>query len=189
MAVDNRTAGARRGIPTARNADHVGITVPDLEQAIAFFVAVLGCELLYRVGPWNDPTGDFMAAHYAVDPRATFSAAMVRCGPTLNVELVRWTAPDQTTRAPRNSDAGAAHLAFYVADIDAAVAYLTARPGVRVLAAPVPSAHGPTDGQRSVYFLAPWGLSLELIYWPGGMPYGRDTTARLFGPEPSWTAR
>ncbi len=63
------------------------------------------------------------------------------------------------------------------------------RLGVRVLAAPVPSASGPTDGQRSVYVLAPWGLSLELISWPGGMPYERDTTARLFGPAPSWTAR
>jgi len=189
MTAEGRVGGTRRGIPTARNVDHVGITVPDLDGAIAFFVDVLGCEVLYRVGPWGDPTGDFMAAHYDVDPRATFSAAMVRCGPTLNVELVRWTAPDQTTGAPRNSDAGAAHLAFYVADIDAAVAYLAARPGVRVLAAPVPSASGPTDGQRSVYFLAPWGLSLELMSWPEGMPYERDTSARLFGPAPSWTAR
>jgi len=188
VTAEGGIGGTGRGVPTVRNVDHVGMTVPDLEQAIAFFVDVLGCELLYRVGPWSDPTGDFMVTHYDVDPRATFSAAMVRCGPTLNVELVRWTAPDQTTRAPRNSDAGAAHLAFYVADIDAAVVYLATQSGVRVLATPVPSASGPTDGQRSVYVLAPWGLSLELISWPRGMPYERDTTARLFGPESSWTA-
>jgi catechol-2,3-dioxygenase len=33
-------------LPGLRGIDHIGITVPDIEQASAFFVAVLGCELL-----------------------------------------------------------------------------------------------------------------------------------------------
>ena len=34
--------------------DNIGITVPNMEQAIAFFVDVLGCELLYE----REPPGD-----------------------------------------------------------------------------------------------------------------------------------
>ncbi|MBV8886414.1 MAG: VOC family protein [Chroococcidiopsidaceae cyanobacterium CP_BM_RX_35] len=40
------------GIPTARNVDHVGLTVPDLNQALTFFVDVLGADVL-----WVEPEG------------------------------------------------------------------------------------------------------------------------------------
>ena len=176
------------GIPTARNADHIGITVPDLDQAIVFFTDVLGCELLYRVGPWSDATGTFMTEHYNVSPRATFAAAMMRCGPTLNVELVGWKAPGQNMQPPENSNVGATHLAFYVADMDAAVSFLKSQPGVRMLSEPLTVAEGPTQGQRSVYFLTPWGMSMELMTWHAGMPYEQKTSARLFGPTSSWTS-
>lgn len=33
------------GIPGLRGTDHIGFTVPDLEQAVDFFVNVIGCEL------------------------------------------------------------------------------------------------------------------------------------------------
>ena len=36
----------RRGIPTAINIDHYGYVVPNLDQAVAFFIDVLGFELL-----------------------------------------------------------------------------------------------------------------------------------------------
>ena len=41
------------GIPSLRGHDHTGITVPDLEQAIAFFVDVVGCDLATRLAPWG----------------------------------------------------------------------------------------------------------------------------------------
>ncbi|MCW2874814.1 MAG: Glyoxalase/bleomycin resistance protein/dioxygenase, partial [Streptomyces oryziradicis] len=34
--------------------DHVGLTVPDLDQAREFFVDVLGCEYMYALGPYQD---------------------------------------------------------------------------------------------------------------------------------------
>lgn len=48
---------APSGIPTARNVDHVGVTVPDLDGAVSFFVDVLGCEVIYRTVPFSDPEG------------------------------------------------------------------------------------------------------------------------------------
>jgi len=180
-----RANGQAAGIPTARNVDHVGFTVPDLDAALRFFVDVLGAELLYTAGPIDDPRGDSLRAHFDVGPRSSYRLALLRLGPTLNVELMQFDAPDQRRIMPRESDWGAAHLAFYVDDLAAAAAYLQAR-GVRLLA---PNAHrdGPSAGQEMRYALTPWGLPLELIRRPTRLPYEDDTAARAYGPAPSWT--
>ena len=177
----------RRGIPTARNVDHVGLTVPDLEQAIAFFVDVLGADLLFRAGPFADPDGDAMATTLGVDPRASATVALLRCGPVTNVELLEFRAPDRAAAPPRNSDPGAAHLAFYVDDLDAAVAYLRGQPGVEVMGGPTVVVGQPSAGLRYVYVRSPWGLQLELASYPDGLVYERTTAARHYGPAPAWT--
>ena len=41
-------------LPGLRGVDHIGITVPNMEQATAFFVDVLGCELLYERGDLDE---------------------------------------------------------------------------------------------------------------------------------------
>jgi catechol 2,3-dioxygenase-like lactoylglutathione lyase family enzyme len=42
-------------LPRLRSVDHIGITVPDIEQATAFFVDVLGCNMGFKRRP---STGD-----------------------------------------------------------------------------------------------------------------------------------
>lgn len=182
-------AGARGsgGIPTATNVDHVGITVPDLDEAISFFTGVLGCELLWRIDGVEDNEGAWMSERLNVHPRASMDVAMVRCGPTANVELFQYESPDQSRDLPKNSDHGASHLAFYVTDIHAAVDYLKGQPGVRLLGEPEEGREGPTKGHQWVYFLAPWGMQMEVISWPEGMPYEQETEGRMYGPEPAWT--
>ena len=39
------------GLPTLRGHDHTGITVPDINQAVSFFVDVLGCRKATAFGP------------------------------------------------------------------------------------------------------------------------------------------
>jgi len=99
-----------------------------------------------------------------------------------NIELFQYSAPDQRDAIPRNSDIGGHHLAFYVDDIDAAVAYLKAQ-GVTVLAGPLPVTEGPAAGQTINYFLAPWGLQLELISYPRGMAYEAASPTVLWTPK------
>src|SRR5918998_3059518 len=48
------TTSEGTSLPGLRGVEHVGITVPDIEQATAFFVDVLGCELLYEREPPRD---------------------------------------------------------------------------------------------------------------------------------------
>ena len=84
-------------------------------------------------GPWSDSGGSF-ARVLGVDSRTSIKVAMLRVGPVTSVELVEFTAPDQRRVMPKASDWGAAHLALFVDDIDAATASLRAR-GVNVLKA------------------------------------------------------
>jgi catechol 2,3-dioxygenase-like lactoylglutathione lyase family enzyme len=158
------------GLPGLRRLDHIGFTVPDLEQASAFLVDVLGCEYLYTLGPFRDDDGDWMAEHLDVDPRAVMRELhFFSCGGAAVFEVFQYEAPERATVPPRNSDAGGHHVALYVDDLDAAVSYLRAR-GVRVLGEPTVS-RGPSEGQRWVYFMAPWGMQFELVSYPGGKAF------------------
>lgn len=180
-------ASQQRGIPTARNVDHIAFTVPDLGSAVDFFTRVLGGELIYQLGPVEDPDGDWMARQLNVDARASCEVAMVRLGPVTNVELFQYRAAGQSTRLPRNSDWGGHHLAIYVDDIGAAVSYLRQQDGVTVLGEPQIVEDGPIAGDKWVYFLTPWGMQMELICLPPGAPYEASTTARRYGPAGTWT--
>lgn len=172
-----------RGIPSLRGQDHTGITVPDLQAAIDFFVNVVGCELVTTFGPFRDDEGSFMADTLNVHPRAVVEQiALLRCGMGSNIELFQYSAPDQKQAIPKNSDIGGHHLAFYVDDIEAAVRYLKDC-GVTVLAGPLPVTEGPAAGQTINYFLAPWGLQLELISYPRGMAYEAGARTVLWSPK------
>jgi len=160
------------GLPGLRRLDHLGVTVPDLEEVTRFFVDVLGCEYLYSLGPFQD-AGDWMSEHLGVHPRATIPAnRFFRCGGQTVFEVFKYTSPDQRTSVPKNSDIGGHHIALYVEDLDRAVEYLRSRQ-VRVLAEPTAS-KGPHLGQRWVYFLAPWGLQFELVSSPNGKAFDRQ---------------
>ncbi|MEU7527617.1 VOC family protein [Saccharothrix sp. NPDC042600] len=176
-------------IPGARAVHHVAYTVPDLDQAVRFFVDVVGAELVYRLGPVEDPDGDWMTRKLGVDPQASTNIAMLRLGPVTNLELFEYTAPDQRRELPRNSDWGGHHLAIHVDDVDAAVAYLRDQPGVTVLGEPETIEDGPIAGDRWVYFTTPWGMQLELINLPPGAPFELETEARLYTPGVPWRNR
>jgi len=166
------------GLPGLRRLDHIGVTVPDLEEASRFLADVLGCEYLYSLGPFHDD-GDWMSEHLGVHPRATVPEnRFFRCGEQAVLEVFHYTAPDQHTCVPKNSDVGGHHIALYVDDLDTAVDYLRSR-GVTVFGDPTAS-KGPHEGQRWVYFLAPWGLQFELVSYPKGKAFDRaqQTSAR-----------
>jgi len=161
-------------IPGMTGMDHVGITVPDIEQAERFFVDIVGCQKAMSFGPFRDDTGTFMQDLLNVDPRAVIQQiTQVRCGHGSNIELFQYTAPDQKTEMPKNSDYAGHHLAFYVEDINAAAAYFKEN-GIRTLMGPFPVNDGPAAGQTILYFFAPWGLQLEAISYPDGMAYEKD---------------
>ncbi|OLP61789.1 glyoxalase [Xaviernesmea oryzae] len=170
-------------LPGRIGLDHVGLTVPDLDEAAAFFAGVLGCAEVLRFGPIGDPEGDFMVQALGVHPRTRIErVAMIRTGHGSNLELFEYSAPDQAHYRPVNSDIGAFHLAFYVRDIQAAKAFLDAQ-GVATRLGPIPIEDGPIAGQSILYFQAPWGLQLELISYPQGMAYEAGAQVLLWDPR------
>lgn len=181
----NRDRGP--GIPTARNVDHVAFTVPDLETACRFFVTHLGAELLYVEGPIAK--GAWMRERLNVDEDASCLVALLRLGPTCNLELFQYRSPGQNVVMPRNSDIGGHHLGIYVADIDAAFTYLQKIPGVVCHGTPNEITEGPIAGSRWLYFSTPWGQQMELTSPAPRLPYERHVAARRYGPHPGpWSS-
>lgn len=154
------------GIPTVRNVDHIAYTVPDLELANKFFTDVLGAQVLYRLGPVEEPDSDWMAVQLDVHPRASARISLLRLGEVTNLELFEYTAPDQNTVPPASTDVGGHHIIFDVESLDDATAHL--------------ARHGVTGSRQgdSLFFSAPWGMQFEARLAP--------ETDGLFRPGGSW---
>jgi catechol 2,3-dioxygenase-like lactoylglutathione lyase family enzyme len=156
-------------VPGYLHVDHVGLTVPDLDPAVAFYCDLTGATELFRMGPFDArelpgaPDGrDWTEAHVNV-PGARLQFAMLQVSPALKLELFQYDRPlDRDTEPPRNCDAGGHHLALKVKDIEQAVDYLRQRSDVRLMAGPIVISEGPCAGMRVIYFLDPWGNQLEL---------------------------
>lgn len=168
-------------MPGLRGMEHIGFTVPNLEEARAFFVDVLGCEVIYSLGPFQSDD-DWMQRHLNVHPRAVMRKLhFIRCGHGSNFEIFEYESPDQNRAQPKNSDVGGHHLGFYVDDFDVALAYLRVH-GLTILGEPTVRTAGPSAGQTWVYFLSPWGMQLELLSYPNGKGYEATTHLRTWNP-------
>jgi catechol 2,3-dioxygenase-like lactoylglutathione lyase family enzyme len=163
--------------------DHVGITVPDINQAVEWFEDVMGAVAPLSFGPISDPAGTLMRDLLDVDKSAVIrQITSLRIGHSANIELFQYDAPDQRHTWPRNSDWSGHHIAFYVTDIAAAVAYMQSR-GVEKFLGPLPITDGPAAGQTINYFRTPFGLFIELISYPRGMAYERGPSRPLWSPK------
>jgi catechol 2,3-dioxygenase-like lactoylglutathione lyase family enzyme len=142
-------------------ADHVGLTVPDLDAAVAFYTDAFEARELFRMGPFD-----------AADlPRSTdgrdWTETHVNVRDGLRLELFAYERPaDVHTTAPHNCDVGGHHIGLCVEDLDTATNVLRGR-GVTVLE-PIVIDEGPMAGTRSAYAVDPWGNHLELVAYSNG---------------------
>jgi glyoxylase I family protein len=115
-------------LPGLEGMDHVGITVPDLDEAVAFYCTLLGAREIFRLGPFAAREFDLVdgkdwaLAHVNVaDGR--FTLAMLEYAKGSRLELFQYDRPtDRPSAPPRNSDLGGHHIAFKVSDLDAVLA-------------------------------------------------------------------
>jgi len=168
------------GIPGLRGAEHIGFTVPNIEQAHDFFTNVIGAEFVYSLGPWVKDD-DWFAEHLNIHSRSVLKELrFYRCHFGPNFEVFEYEAPDQNSLPPKNSDVGGHHIAFYVDDMAAAVAHLEHH-GVKMLSTPTASS-GASAGQHWLYFLSPWGMQFELVSYPNGKAYEATADKLLWHP-------
>jgi catechol 2,3-dioxygenase-like lactoylglutathione lyase family enzyme len=182
-AAAERMLEAGRGELGLVGMDHVGITVPNVAEAIEWFDDVLGAAAPLTFGPL--PAGPFVASVVDVAQTASIDRiTMLRIGRSANIELFQYTAPDgQRHDAPKNSDWTGHHIAFYVTDIAAAVEYMVEKGVRRMPAGPFTLTQGPAAGQTIQYFQTPWGSYIEFISYPNGMAYDLPSVQPLWSPK------
>ncbi|WP_260107589.1 VOC family protein [Phaeobacter inhibens] len=176
-------AAAVAQMPGMRGTQHIGITVPDVDEAVEFLGDVLGCESFFSFGPFGPFEDDWMTKNLNVDASAVIDIiTMVRCGNGPAFEVFKYTAPDQYKTPPKNSDIGGYHIALYVDDINTATQYLRDN-GVQVLEAPHPLPGTELEGLEWVYFLSPWGMQMEIVSHPDGIAFDQRGDSRLWDPR------
>ncbi|MBE7191110.1 VOC family protein [Gordonia polyisoprenivorans] len=171
-------------IHARRAFDHIGFAVPDLDQAVDFFVDTFGFDVVITAGPYDD-FGYVWPGEDAPE-KGTLRQANLVLGDSFNVELLEYTnrtAPELVQTAPRPADRGGWHLCMHVDDIHAASRELTARDDTESISEIIREEGDPMDGLLWAYFRTSWGLVLELIQWQPGMPYERTTSLRMAPPR------
>jgi catechol 2,3-dioxygenase-like lactoylglutathione lyase family enzyme len=168
------------GIPGLRGTDHIGITVPDLNEAEHFFVDILGADRIYTLGA-KQADDDWMRVHIGVDPRTVIrEIRFYRLGHGSNFEVFKYDAADGQKPLPSNSDIGGHHVAIYVEDLAAAIEYLHSN-GIETMGEPTGSKQA-AEGQHWVYFRSPWGMQFELVSFPNGKAYEAEAPLKLWHP-------
>ena len=171
-----------------RAIDHVGVTVPDIEEAARFFAEALGAEPLYEMAPSKPATDDNLRleqAQLGTRPGTRWRRAlMMRLGDGPCIELFDYEDPDRRP-AVTATDLGVQHFAIYVDDIDAVKDRMVAA-GATALEGPS-SLNGPEagDGNKWLYVQAPWGGVIELVTYPSRQPWEQTTSLRRWKPAPA----
>lgn len=171
-----------------RAVDHIGMTVPNIDEASAFLSQALGAEALYDlVGPnAASDTQELdldLQACLGIGANTRLEAMrMMRLGEGPCIELFQY-ADDGQRAAALASDLGLQHLAVYVDDIDA-VQQAVLQAGGSTLSGPnpLPGVEG-GDGNRWVYTRAPWGTIIELITYPSPQPHQKWTKSLRWTPS------
>lgn len=146
---------------TEIHVNHTGITVRDLDRAVAMFCELFGFELLDR-----SPRDPAIISAVTGVAGAEIDIAYVRNGDA-RLELLAYSAPDDAADLrPRPHDLGSLHIALNVPDMDAILAQALAWPLEKV-GEEVRIDAGPNTGARIIYLRTPEeGLIVELIQLP-----------------------
>jgi catechol 2,3-dioxygenase-like lactoylglutathione lyase family enzyme len=141
---------------------HVGLTVKDLDGSASFYHDVVGLRFVVPPTDWFE--GAALARGLGVSPPVALRVALFEVGDGESwFEILQYKSPPSTaTKAPSQSEIGAAHVALHVADINAEFERLRGlgvifNSDVNVVDA------GPLAGWRWVYFKDPDDHTIELV--------------------------
>jgi lactoylglutathione lyase len=144
-------------------SSHVGICVPDMDEAKRFYCDLLGFQVEWEAEGGGRGLADLTGVKGLWEHCVQIT---VPGGPRIELQAYRPLA-DGSAAINRQ---GLNHLSFAVKDVWAEYERLGAK-GVRFRCepktAPTNTGH-PVDGYTFVYFEDPWGLTLELMSPPPG---------------------
>lgn len=156
MTVD---AGAAR--PRSQAVHHIGITVVDLDRAIAFWERLLGGASRNRrllEGP--------QLATMVGYPGIRIDSCWLDLPGGVALELLQYLDRDDAPYDPGTAHPGNVHVCLQVADMAAMHAHAVACGARPVSAAPIDVLAGPRAGSRLAYLRDPDGVTIELLQPP-----------------------
>jgi len=168
-----------------RGMNHIGLTVPDIDEATEFFKGGLDAKVAYdSQTPEDPPRGGSEVERFLGIPEGTkiTRKRMIVIGNGPNIEMFQLenASPD---RPPGLGDHGYNHLSFYTDDIDEAYEKMKAAGGVPLSEIHQNTRYEDTEGNGTVYFRTPWGSLIELQTLPNGYYYPKDSESEVFVPE------
>ncbi|KYG29198.1 VOC family protein [Priestia endophytica] len=169
-----------------RGIDHIGVTVPDMEEATEFFRKAFDAKVVYdSKRPEEGAMGGEEIEKILGLKKGSEVVHMrlVSIGESISIELFKYQGINQ--RRPANpDDLGVQHFAVYVDNMEEAVkkfdqagGYLFTKP-TKILN----EIEGNDETNQFVYASTPWGLVIELITYPHGIDYPNNSKAKRFTP-------
>ena len=143
------------------DANHIGLTVVDMEKALKLFVETLGYEIMDRA----TRPDEYIEELTGVAGGGVKEICYVR-GPNHTVEIFQYKSPADKSDTPiRPCDCSGMHICLQVDDIEAALAAI-APLGLGPVNPPTTIAGGPNKGGKLCYVRDPNGPTLEFMQRP-----------------------
>ncbi len=174
------------GAAMCRGIDHVGMVVPDMEQAVAFFKDVFGAKTAYINHEATEPPicGKPFCDEVRVAETTKLIEFCMLCFPNGgSLELFHYETVEEKRQPLRTSDIGITHVAFYCDGLEAAYQRVLDAGGE--MFSPIRELHGEIEEGtgRYVYGATPWGMIIELLeYAPDMINYPAHSEINRYVP-------
>ncbi|MDO0983079.1 VOC family protein [Staphylococcus hominis] len=170
-----------------RGINHIGLTVPSIEEATAFFKQGLDGKIAYDSQTKKDEPrgGEYVEHILGLEKGASIihkRMMVFGCGP--NIEMFEFQHAQQ--HEPQLlQDVGFTHISFYIeSDAFEHVLERVKQVGGKPLSEPHSNTkYEDTENNKTVYIRAPWGSLIELQTVPNGFYYPDDSEAKVFIPK------
>ena len=140
---------------------HVGVTVADMDRAVAFWEGLLGTASRDRRVLQGPQLGTMVGY-----PGIRIESCWVDLPGGVALELLRYLDRDEEPYDPGTAHPGNVHVCLRVDDMDAAHAHAVDCGATAVSAQPIDVAAGPRAGSRLAYLRDPDGVTIELVQQP-----------------------
>jgi catechol 2,3-dioxygenase-like lactoylglutathione lyase family enzyme len=136
---------------------HAGVTVKDMDAALAFYRDGLGLEVAFS----GESAIKYARRIWNLDPERVKVVFLKVPGSDTFVELFEFAGLERHPASARPADYGAGHMCLFVDDLDALHARMAARGYTSRAGAVVTIEEGPHAGSKVAYLIDPDGYHVE----------------------------
>lgn len=167
---------------TTYGLQHIGFTVPDMEEAVAFLTELFGAVTVMECGA-VDVDDAFMLTRLGVpDGCKITDQRVLQVGEGGALELFEYSGAAGPHALKHNGEVGAMHIAFEVDNAYTAAERMR-EAGVDVLEGPTLIEGGPMDGLVWLYLRAPWGQYFEVVSAERPLGYEAEGGPKMYSPK------